>query len=314
MASFIAAGTSYSQHGINMIPFFIYYSMFGFQRIGDLIWAAADCRAKGFMLGGTAGRTTLNGEGLQHQDGHSLLNAIAFPTVKAYDPAYAYEVAIIVLDGLKRMYEDGENGIWYITLENENYAMPPMPEGNEEGIIRGMYKFNTREVDDATHRVQLFGSGAIMRSVLEAQETLAERYGIASDAWSVTSYNELARDAQAAQRWNMLHPGETPRESYVERALHGHEGPFISASDYVQALAEQIRPFVPGDYFVLGTDGMGRSESRENLRRHFEVDAECVTLAALYRLAKADKMPMEDVAKAVGELGIDPEKVDPYFA
>ena len=315
MSSFIAAGTSYSQHGINMIPFFIYYSMFGFQRIGDLIWAAADCRAKGFMLGGTAGRTTLNGEGLQHQDGHSLLNAIAFPTVKAYDPAYGYEVAVIVLDGLKRMYEDGENGIWYITLENENYAMPQMPEGVEEGIIRGIYKFRSRETEgEAAHRVQLFGSGAIMRSVLAAQDMLAERYNIASDAWSVTSYNELARDAQGVQRWNMLHPGQTPRQSFIEKALEGHEGPFIAASDYVRTLSEQVAPFVPGDFFALGTDGMGRSESRENLRRHFEVDAECVTLASLYRLAKAGKIPTEDVAKAVGELGIDPEKVDPYFA
>jgi len=314
MSSFIAAGTSYSQHGINMIPFYIYYSMFGFQRIGDLMWAAADCRAKGFLVGGTAGRTTLNGEGLQHQDGHSLLNAIAFPTVRAYDPAYAYEVAVIVLDGLKRMYEEGETGMWYLTVENENYAMPQMPEGAEEGIIRGIYKFRNREVDNAQHRVQLFGSGAIMRCVLQAQDLLADRYGVASDAWSVTSYNELARDAQGVHRWNMLHPNETPRRSYIEQVLEGHDGPFVAASDYVRTHSEQVAPYVPGDFYALGTDGMGRSESRENLRRHFEVDAECVTVAVLYRLAKAGKIPMDDVAKAIGDLGIDPEKVDPYFA
>jgi pyruvate dehydrogenase E1 component len=314
MSSFIAAGTAYSQHGINMIPFFIYYSMFGFQRIGDLIWAAADCRAKGFLLGGTAGRTTLNGEGLQHQDGHSLLNAIAFPTVRAYDPAYAYETTVIVMDGIRRMYELGETAIYYITLENDNYVMPAMPEGVTEGIIKGMYRLSSRDVDGAQHRVQLFGSGAILRSSLEAQEILAGKYGIASDVWSVTSYTELRRDAQACERWNMLHPQAEPRRSYVETVLEGRLGPFIAASDYVRALAEQLSPWIPGDYFVLGTDGMGRSDTREALRRHFEVDAQCIALAALYRLMKQGAFDRATVAQAITDLAIDPDKVDPLFA
>src|SRR5688572_7495683 len=226
MSSFIAAGTSYSSHGVNMIPMFIYYSMFGFQRIGDLIWAGADARAKGFMLGGTAGRTTLNGEGLQHQDGHSLLNAIAFPTVRAYDPAYAYETAVIIFDGLKRMYEDNETAIYYITLENENYAMPEMPAGCEEGIIRGMYRVSTVNVDGA-QRVQLFGSGAILREALRAQQILAEKYRIASDVWSVTSYTQLRRDAQECERLNMLYPEEPARVPYVSHVMAGADGPVI---------------------------------------------------------------------------------------
>ena len=314
MASFNAAGTAYSQHGINMIPFFIYYSMFGFQRIGDLIWAAADMRAKGFLIGGTAGRTTLNGEGLQHQDGHSLLNAIAFPTVRAYDPAFAYETAVIIFDGLKKLYQEGETAIYYLTAENENYEMPPMPEGVEEGIIRGIYKYSSKDAGKGKHRVQLFGSGAILRSVLSAQELLAEKYGISSDVWSVTSYTELRRDAHRCRRWNMLHPAEPPQKPYIQQVLEGHEGPFIAASDYVRALGEQLQPWIPGDYFVLGTDGMGRSETREALRRHFEVDAECVTLAALYQLLQQGKIKGELVAQAITDLGIDPEKTDPYFA
>jgi pyruvate dehydrogenase E1 component len=314
MSSFIAAGTAYSQHGINMIPFFIYYSMFGFQRIGDLVWAAADCRAKGFMLGGTAGRTTLNGEGLQHQDGHSQLNAIAFPTVRAYDPAYAYETTVIVMDGIRRMYQLGEQAIYYITLENDNYVMPAMPEGATEGIIKGMYSLSSRDVEGSQHRVQLFGSGAILRSVLGAQEILAERFGVASDVWSVTSYTQLRRDAHACERWNMLHPNDEPRRSYIETVLEDRQGPFIAASDYVRAVAEQLTPWVPGDYFVLGTDGMGRSDTREMLRRHFEVDAECITLAALYRLMKQGKFERDAVTRAIGDLGIDANKLDPYFA
>ncbi|MEE2935771.1 MAG: pyruvate dehydrogenase (acetyl-transferring), homodimeric type [Planctomycetota bacterium] len=314
MSSFNAAGTAYSLHGINMIPFYIYYSMFGFQRIGDLIWAAADMRAKGFLIGGTAGRTTLNGEGLQHQDGHSLLNAIAFPTVRAYDPAFAYEVVVIIAEGLKKMYQEGEECIYYLMAENDPYDHPEMPEGCEDGIIKGMYKYRSREVDSARARVQLFGSGAILNCALKAQEMLAEKYGIASDVWSVTSYTQLRRDAASCQRWNMLHPTETPRQGYVEQVLDGVEGPFIAASDYVRALAEQLSPFIPGDYFVLGTDGMGRSETRETLRRHFEVDAESIVIATLSRLAKAGVLTPKDVQDAISEIGYDAEKIDPYYA
>ncbi len=314
MASFIAAGTAYSSHGINMIPFFIYYSMFGFQRIGDLIWAASDCRAKGFMMGGTAGRTTLAGEGLQHQDGHSLLNAIAFPTVHSYDPAFAYETAIIVLDGMRRMYEEGEAAIYYITLENENYRHPPMAPGIEEGILKGIYKFGSKEAAAGGPRAQLFGSGAILREVLRAQDILAEKYGVSSDAWSVTSYTELARDCESTERWNMLHPTENRRQSFLESQLAGHKGPYIAASDYVRVLAEQVSPWVPGGLFTLGTDGFGRSEARKELRRHFEVDAEFVTLATLYQLVKAGKFDKARLGAAVKELGIDPEKANPLFA
>ncbi len=312
MSSFNAAGTAYSSHGVNMIPMFIYYSMFGFQRIGDLIWAAADMRAKGFLLGGTAGRTTLNGEGLQHQDGHSLLNAMAFPTVRAYDPAYAYETAVIVFDGLKRMYEDNETAIYYITLENENYEMPPMPAGCEEGIIRGMYK--VRSVEAQGQRVQLFGSGAILREALRAADILAEKYNIASDIWSVTSYTELRRDAQECERWNMLNPLAPPKTPYVVQALAGATGPCIAASDYMRALAEQIAPWCPGGLFALGTDGMGRSESRENLRRHFEVDAECITIATLHTLKRQGLCDANQVAAAIKDLGVNPEKISALYA
>ena len=296
MSSFIAAGTAYSSHGVNMIPMFIYYSMFGFQRIGDLIWAAADMRAKGFMLGGTAGRTTLNGEGLQHQDGHSLLNAIAFPTVRAYDPAYAYETAVIIFDGLKRLYEDGETAIYYITLENENYDMPEMPAGCEEGIIRGMYKVSSVDVEGAAPRATVRQRRDSARSACGRQKILAEKYSIVSDVWSVTSYTQLRRDAQECERWNMLNPDKPPRVSYVEQQLDGVEGPCIASSDYVRALAEQISPWVPGGLFALGTDGMGRSESRGALRRHFEVDAECITLATL------TSSPSKASSTAIGSL------------
>ncbi|MCA9187092.1 MAG: pyruvate dehydrogenase (acetyl-transferring), homodimeric type, partial [Planctomycetales bacterium] len=314
MSSFVAAGTSYSQHGVNMIPFFIYYSMFGFQRIGDLIWAAADMRAKGFLIGGTAGRTTLNGEGLQHQDGHSLLNAIAFPTVRAYDPAYAYETTVIVMDGLRRLYSEGETAIYYITLENEEYTMPAMPAGVEEGIIKGMYKLNALDVPDSRSKVQLFGSGAILRSALGAQKILAEDFGISSNVWSVTSYTQLRREARDCLHWNMLHPSEPPRKSYLEQLLQDEAGPFIAASDYVQALAEQIDPWVPGGLFALGTDGMGRSETRENLRRHFEVDAECITIAALWQLHQRGQVKAQTVTDAIKMLGVDPDKVNPLWA
>ena len=314
MSSFNAAGTAHSLHGINMIPFFVYYSMFGFQRIGDLIWAAADMRAKGFLIGGTAGRTTLNGEGLQHQDGHSLMNAIAFPTVRAYDPAFAHEVVVIIMHGLKKMYQEGEECIYYLMSENDPYVHPEMPEGCEDGIVKGMYKFRSNEVKDARARVQLFGSGAILNCALKAQELLAEKFNIASDVWSVTSYTELRREAAACDRWNMLHPTETPRKSYLETTLQGIEGPFISASDYVRALGEQLTQWIPGDYFVLGTDGMGRSETREMLRRHFEVDAESIAIATLSRLSKAGVFDAKEVDSAIKELGYDAEKPNPYFA
>ena len=314
MSSFNAAGTAYSAHGINMIPFYIYYSMFGFQRVGDSIWAAADMRAKGFLIGGTAGRTTLNGEGLQHQDGHSHLNAMAFPTVRAYDPAWAYETVVLVLDGMRRLFQEDETGIYYITVHNEDYEMPKMPEGVEEGIIKGIYKFASNEVPDAKARVQLFGSGAILRYALDAQKILAEKYQIASDVWSVTSYTQLRRDAQTCERWNMLHPDQAPRKSYIETVLDGVIGPIISASDNVRAVAEQLLPYLTMDYYVLGCDGLGRSETRQALRRHFEVDAASITIAALYRLSKQGIIPGSEVAKAIQDLGFDPEKQNPLFA
>ncbi len=314
MSSFNAAGTAYSAHGVNMIPFYIYYSMFGFQRVGDLIWAAADMRAKGFLLAGTAGRTSLNGEGLQHQDGHSLLNAMAFPTVRAFDPAFTYETAVIIFDGLKKLYEEGETAIYYLMVGNDNYLMPMMPEGCEEGIIKGIYKFRSNEAKSAKHRVQLFGSGAIMNGVLKAQEILAEKYSISSDVWSVTSYTQLRREAQECKRWNMFHPTSKPRVSYLETALEGAEGPFIAASDYVQAHSEQVAPWIPNDYVVLGTDGMGRSETRPALRRHFEVDAECIVIATLYKLHEQGHFDAKFVEKAIKDLGVDPEKVDPLYA
>jgi pyruvate dehydrogenase E1 component len=311
MSSFIAAGTAYATHGINMIPFFIYYSMFGFQRIGDLIWAACDCRAKGFLLGGTAGRTTLNGEGLQHQDGHSHLLASAYPTVRSYDPAYAYETTVIILDGLKRMYQDAEDAIYYITLENENYLQPPMPEGVADGIVRGMYRVASLDAGPHTPRVQLLGSGAILRMALQAAELLRDRYQVSSDVWSVTSYVQLRREALDCERWNLLHPAEPPRRSYLEQLVAGQQGPFIAASDYVRQVPEMIDRWIPGGLFPLGTDGFGRSDLRPRLRRFFEVDAECITLAALYQLALRGQFERSAVARAISELGIDPEKANP---
>lgn len=314
MSSFNAAGTAYATHGVNMIPFYIYYSMFGFQRVGDLIWAASDMRAKGFLLGGTSGRTTLNGEGLQHQDGHSHLNAIAFPLVRAYDPAYSYETTVIIMDGLKKMYQDGETAIYYISVENENYEMPAMPEGVEEGIIKGMYKLSSKKAKTSKATVQLFGTGPILRSALAAQELLADKFKVSSDVWSVTSYTQLRREAQECDRWNMLHPTEKPKKSYVETVLDGVEGPIIAATDHVRALPEQLQRYIATDYYVLGTDGMGRSETRPALRRHFEVDAESIAIAALYRLAKQGTIKMADVAKAIKDLDYDAEKVNPMFA
>jgi len=318
MSSFVAAGTAYASHGVPMIPMFIYYSMFGFQRIGDLIWAACDCRARGFLLGGTAGRTTLAGEGLQHQDGHSHLFAMAYPTVRAYDPAYVYEATVIMLDGLERMYAKGEDWIYYITVYNENYEMPPMPAGCEEGILKGMYRLKDvaagTEVAAALPHVHLLGSGAILREVIRAADLLAERWGVSSTVWSVTSWKELRREAQASRRWNMLHPEATPKTSYLQDLLADEEGVFVAASDHVRAVAEQLDPWIPGGLFAMGTDGFGRSETRGPLRRHFEVDAECIAVGTLSRLAATGAIGAHVVTEAITALGIDPDKMDAALA
>jgi pyruvate dehydrogenase E1 component len=311
MASFIAAATAHSSHGVNMIPFFIYYSMFGFQRIGDLIWAAGDMRCRGFLLGGTAGRTTLAGEGLQHQDGQTHLNALAFPTLQAYDPCYAYEMSVIVLDGIKRMYFDEEDVFYYITLMNENYEMPLYPADSAEGIRRGIYRLRDRDLGKKSPKVQLFGSGAILRETLRAQEILEEHFGISSNVYSVTSYKALYDNARACGRHNRLHPGEAPRRAYVEEVLDGESGPVVAASDYVAAVPLSIAPWIPADYAVLGTDGFGRSEARGPLRRFFEVDAENIALESLERLARQEKFPRSKLAEAIKKLGLDPEKPNP---
>jgi pyruvate dehydrogenase E1 component len=321
MSSFVAAGTAYASHGVPMIPIFIYYSMFGFQRIGDLIWAACDCRARGFMLGGTAGRTTLNGEGLQHQDGHSHLFAMAYPTVKAYDPAFVYETTVIMLDGMERMYGKGEDWIYYITVYNENYEMPPMPVGCEEGILKGAYKLRDVPAQAAQGKaatklppVQLLGSGTILREVIRAAELLAEQFGVSSTVWSVTSWKELRREAQECRRWNMLHPTAEPRQSYLEQTIAAADGVFVAASDHVRAVPEQLDPWIPGGLFVMGTDGFGRSETRGPLRRHFEVDAECIVIGTLSRLAAEGAIGKEAVAEAITRLGVNPDKVDAALA
>ena len=311
ISSFIAAGTAYATHGIPTIPFFIYYSMFGFQRIGDLVWAAADMRTRGFLLGGTAGRTTLMGEGLQHQDGHSHILAAPVPNLLAYDPAFAYEIAVIIRDGIRRMYEQGEDVFYYITLGNEKYPMPKMPENVEEGILRGMYKCCPAPIAAKGSKVNLLGSGSILRETLRAQGLLAERFGIAADVWSVTSYKALRREALEVERWNMLHPAEPPRRSYVERLLAGEKGVFVAASDYMKLLPEMINRWVPGGLYPLGTDGFGRSDNRPSLRRFFEVDAESIVVATLSRLAARGEVKPERVQQAIKELDLDPEKADP---
>jgi pyruvate dehydrogenase E1 component len=310
MASFIAAGTAYAQHALPMIPFYTFYSMFGFQRVGDLIWAAADARAKGFLLGCTAGRTTLAGEGLQHQDGHSHVAAAAVPNLLAYDPAYAYEVAVIVSEGLRRMFVEQEVLLYYVTLYNEVYAMPPMPDGAREGILRGMYRLRSGGLEGRA-RVQILGSGPLLREALRAQDLLAERHQVASDVWSVTSYKELRRDALATERWNMRHPSLPARRSYLETVLEGVAGPFVAVSDYIRLVPEEIARFLPGPLAVLGTDGFGRSDARAELRRHFEVDAEHIAYAALYALAQAGRFGRNELERAAGSLGIDPDKPDP---
>jgi pyruvate dehydrogenase E1 component len=316
MASFIAAGTSYATHGIDMLPFFIFYSMFGFQRVGDLVWAAADQRTRGFLLGATAGRTTLNGEGLQHEDGHSHVLASVVPNLLAYDPAFAYEIAVIVREGLKRMYTRREDVFYYITLYNENYPMPPMPAGAEEGILKGLYKFRPAPQGDGGDRprVHLFGSGSLMPEALRAQGILADRFGIAADLWSAPSYKELRREALEAERWNMLHPDQEPRKPYIVGLFEGDAAPIVAVSDYMRLVADQIAPWLPGQLCSLGTDGFGRSDTREALRRFFEVDAECVVVAALHQLARRGKIDRTVVRRAIAELGVDPEKLDPMVS
>jgi pyruvate dehydrogenase E1 component len=316
MASFIAAGTSYATHGIDMLPFFIFYSMFGFQRVGDLIWAAADQRTRGFLLGATAGRTTLNGEGLQHEDGHSHVLASVVPNLVAYDPAFAFELAAIVRDGMKRMYTNREDIFYYVTLYNENYPMPPMPAGVEEGILKGLYRFRPAPQGEPNDRprVHLFGSGSLMPEAMRAQQILAERFGVAVDLWSAPSYKELRRDALEVERWNLLHPEQEPRKPYVRTLFEGDDAPIIAVSDFMRLVPDQIAPWLPGQLHSLGTDGFGRSDTREALRRFFEVDAECVVLAALHQLVRRGKVDPSVLRRAFGELGVDPEKLNPLVS
>ncbi|GAB4204813.1 MAG: pyruvate dehydrogenase (acetyl-transferring), homodimeric type [Tibeticola sp.] len=314
MSSWIAAATSYSTNNRIMVPFFVYYSMFGFQRIGDLAWAAGDMQARGFLLGGTSGRTTLNGEGLQHEDGHSHILAGAIPNCVSYDPTFAHEVAVILHHGLKRMVERQDNVFYYITLLNENYAMPGLTPGTEEQIIKGMYL--CKEGPKLTPRVQLLGSGSILRESLAAQELLATDWGVAANVWSCPSFNELARDGHDCERWNLLHPTETPRVPYVTQQLGGHGGPVVASTDYVRNYAEQIRAFIPKgrSYKVLGTDGFGRSDFRYKLREHFEVNRHYITVAALKSLSEEGALPTSTVAEAIAKYGLRTERVNPLLA
>ncbi|MDB2387363.1 pyruvate dehydrogenase (acetyl-transferring), homodimeric type [Shewanella sp.] len=310
MSSWVAAATSYSTNDLPMIPFYIYYSMFGFQRVGDMAWMAGDQQARGFLLGATAGRTTLNGEGLQHEDGHSHVQANTIPNCISYDPTFAYELAIIMQDGIRRMYGDQENVFYYLTLMNENYAMPAMPEGSEEGIRKGIYKLESHA---GSHKVQLMSSGTIMNEVRKAAHILSEEYDVASDVYSVTSFNELTRDGQDVERFNMLHPEAEQKQAYITTVM-GSE-PAIAATDYMKNYAEQVRAFMPSESFkVLGTDGFGRSDSRENLRRHFEVNAGYVVVAALNELAKRGDIDKSVVAAAITKFNIDADKTNPLYA
>ncbi len=312
MSSWIAAATSYSTNGVSMIPFYIFYSMFGFQRVGDLAWAAGDMRARGFLLGGTAGRTTLNGEGLQHEDGHSHILASTIPNCVSYDPTFAYELAVIIHDGLRRMYQEQEDIYYYITVMNENYTHPAMPEGVEKGILKGMYLFSEGKTTKNAPRVQLLGSGTILREVIAGAALLEKDFGIAADVWSVTSFSQLRRDGLEAQRWNMLHPESDPRLSHIEICLKDRPGPVIAATDYMKLYADQVRAFVPTHHFsVLGTDGFGRSDTRKQLRKFFEVDRYYVAVAALKALADQEALPRKTVSEAIKIYGIDPEKPNP---
>jgi len=310
MCSFIAAGTAHATHGINTIPFFIFYSMFGMQRIGDLVWAAGDIRSRGFMIGGTAGRTTLNGEGLQHQDGNSHLLAYPVPNLKAYDPAFAFELAAIVRDGIRRMYVDQDDVFYYVTVGNEPYAMPEQPEGITEGILRGMYRFRPASVE-APNRAHLFGSGAILNQALRAQEILGERYNVAADAWSITSFKELYTDGTGCDRWNRLHGDDDQKRTWIRQCLDGTDGVYVIASDYVKALPESIGTWFPKAPVALGTDGFGRSDSRAALRRFFEVDAEHIVVATLDALSRDGAIDRRVVLEAIADLGIDPDAPNP---
>lgn len=311
MSAWITAATAYSTYRVPMIPFYVYYSMFGFQRIGDLAWLAGDIQARGFLVGATSGRTTLNGEGLQHQDGHSHLMANTIPNCRSYDPTYAYELAVIVTDGLKRMYEDKENVFYYLTTMNENYQHPDMPLGAEEGIIKGIYKLRDGKKNVKKKRVQLMGAGTILREVEAAADLLREDWGVEADIWSVTSVNELAREGQRCDRWNRMHPAESPKKAYLTEQLESSDGPFVISTDYMRSYSDQLRAYVPGQYVVLGTDGFGRSDTRSKLRNFFEVDRYFVTCAALKALADDNKLEMSVVIDAMQKYGIDSEKTDP---
>jgi pyruvate dehydrogenase E1 component len=312
MSSWIAAGTAHSHSGVNMIPFYCYYSMFGFQRTGDFAWAAGDMRARGFLMGGTAGRTTLSGEGLQHQDGHNLLLASSIPSCVSYDPTYAYEMAVIIQDGIRRMYQDQEDVFYYVTMMNENYRHPAMPEGARDGILKGMYLLRESGQKDAKAKVQLLGSGTILREVLAAADALEQDFGVAADVWSATSFNQLRREGLDADRWSLLHPESPRRKSYVESCLADRSGPVVAATDYMRLYPDQIRPFLPGKhYVVLGTDGFGRSDTRKKLRHFFEVDRRYVVVAALKALADQGVLPLGKVREAMEKYAIDPEKPNP---
>jgi pyruvate dehydrogenase E1 component len=310
LCSWTAAGTAYSNHGINMVPFYIFYSMFGFQRVGDFIWAAGDIQARGFLLGATAGRTTLAGEGLQHQDGHSQLVATTVPNCVAYDPAYAYELAVIIHDGLRRMFAEQESIFYYITVMNENYAQPAMPSGVEQGILSGGYLLQIGGRGKV--RATLLGSGTILRECLAAAKTLEDDYGIPADVMSITSFSELRREALEVERWNLLHPGESARVPYVRQMLHGHEGPVVAATDYMRIVPDQIRQWIDGRYVTLGTDGYGRSDARAALRRHFEMDRNYIVVAALKALADDGRVDHATVGRAIEALGVDPDKPVPW--
>ncbi len=312
MSSFTAAGTAYSNYKVQMIPFFTYYSMFGFQRVGDLIWAFADSRGKGFLMGGTNGRTTLAGEGLQHQDGHSVVLASTVPTCATYDPAFAYELAVIIQDGIRRMYQEREDLFYYIAIYNEDFPMPEMPQGCQAGILKGIYKYKASGSGKAV--AQLFGSGPILNEALRGQGILADKYGVATDVWSVTSYNELRREALSTERWNRLHPGEPEKRPYIVSALDGADGPIVAATDYMKVVPDQLSPWLPGRLVTLGTDGFGRSDNREYLRRHFEVNAESIVCATLSRLARQGSFDAARAVQAFEELGVNTEKIDPARA